>query len=498
MFFFFGFCIIEEIYYYLPLPLCVPHSPVCPSAFMLNATDYKVALVYHLPVSCLADSVDHILTNDTAGVISYYTSGGIYTSADGTKNSYDNLYNTSVVNNRSRYYYNADIESYTNNSSDAGYKLLYWSLNRYAAANIKRCFDNPFSTNVLTGTFDLKNISYYPIDISNNVSIGDATFVFYNSEIEDSEMSADTKRSTRSNDSQHYTMHMGLFRNVSSTITTTGNIILIGPVGVDATYSGSLINGSLTGTLNTASTKTITLGGYFNGDNYPLLISDTDKYLFINKIGDKAVLNLNGLYIYGNAYDTSDDTTYASSLIGDAQGVGINLTFNNIRIDGRNKENVTITGNKYVTTKSIFSNATLLNKLDVDSTSVAVYNFSQAEDWGSSTSTSTTYKRASGSSKVTYGRELTDSVEYAGEENRYYESGENGNYIAPVTYPGKFDSTTAPLGTAYDFSSDYLPYVRYFTSDTTKVSDPPTATYTLREIKVNVVPSDQERSFLRC
>ena len=440
--------------------------------------------------TCLADSTEHILTNDTAGVISYYTSGGVYSSAEETKNSYDNIYNTTVVNNRSRYYYNADIESYTSNSSDAGYKLLYWSLNRYAAANIKRCFTNPFTGDVLSGTFDLKNISYYPIDISKNVSLGDSTIVFYNSQIEDSETATDTKRSTRDGESQHYMMHMGLFRNVSSTITTTGNIRMYGTVGVDSTYSGTLINGTLTGTLNTATAKNFYLGYYDNdnGESYPLQLSSNSRYLLINKIGDKAVLNLNGLWVTANVYDTTDGNTYASSLIGDVQGTGINLTFNNIKIDARNKEGVSITGSLYGTTKSIFSNATLLNKYDVDSTSVAVYNFSQAEDWGSKTNT-TKSNRSSGG-KVTFGRELTDSVEYENEENRYYEDGENGNYIAPITYPGKYDATTAPLGSAYDFSSDYLPYVRYFTSDTTKVSNPPTATYTLREIKVNVVPSD--------
>ncbi|MBR1752193.1 MAG: hypothetical protein IJ740_15230 [Ruminococcus sp.] len=446
--------------------------------------------VYDELVAYLAKDAASILTNATAGVISYYTSDGTYTSADEDKNSYNNIYNKTVVNKFSRYYYNADRDSYVYNSETyEGYKLLYWSLNRYAAANIKRCFTNPFDKDVLTGTFDLKNISYYPIDISENVSIGDATFVFYNTLIEDTETAADTKRSTRDGKSQHYTMHMGLFRNVSATITTTGNITLYGSVGVDGTYSGALINGTLTGTLNTAANKNITLGYYYSGAAYPLEISNTGKYLFINKIGDKAVLNLNGLYINGDAYvDTSDDTTYASSLIGDVQGIGINLTFNNIKIDARNKDTVTITGNKYGTTKSIFSNATLLNKLDVDSTSVAVYNFSQVDDWGKNNASMNT--RQTGCGKVTYGRELTDSVEYENEENRYYENGENGNYIAPVTYPGKYSSDTAPLGTVYDFSLDYLPYVRYFTSDTTKVTTPPEATYTLREIKVNVVSSD--------
>ncbi len=450
--------------------------------------------IYDELCACLADSADHILTNNTAGVISYHTSDDVYTSTEEIKNSYDNVYNTKVVNNRSRYYYNADLDSYTINSSDDGYKLLYWSLNRYAAANIKRCFTNPFSNNVLSGTFDLNHISYYPIDISSDVSIGGSTFVFYNTEIEQSEIDSDTKRSTRDTvtsggsvlgKSQHYMMHMGLFRNVTATVNTTDNITMSGSVGVNSVYSGALINGTLTGSLNTAAAKNIFLGDA----NYmkPLEISDPSRYLLINKIGDKAVMNLNGLWI-NNTYTTSGNTTYASSLIGDVQGTGISLTFNNIKIDARNKEGVSITGSLYGTSRSIFSNATLLNKYDVDSTSVAVYNFSQKEDWGSNSVVNKTNRSNGG--KVTFGRELTDSVEYANEEKMYYENGENGNYISPVTYPGKYSSETAPLGTEYDFSSDYLPYVRYFTSDTTKISDSPTATYTLREIRVNVVPSD--------
>ena len=447
-------------------------------------------------VFALAKDHESVLTNNTAGVISYATSDGAYTSAEGTKNSYNNVYNTTVVNNRSRYYYNADRESCATNSEDPGYQLLFWSLNRYAATNIKRCFTNPFSNDVLSGEFDLQYISYYPIDISSNVTIGTSTFRFYNTEIEETEMGSDTKRSTRdtttasnvtTGNSQHYLMHMGLFKNVTSTITTTGTITMYGSVGVNSVYSGALINGILTGTLDTASGKNIKLGYYDSGDRYPLEISDNTKYLFINKIGDKAVLNLNGLYINGDAYETSDGTTYASSLIGDAQGIGINLLFSDIKIDARNKLNVTITNHKYVTKKSIFSNATLLNKYDVDSTSVAIYNFSQAEDWGSSTATTKTDRNNGG--KVTFGRELTDSVEYEDEENRYYENGDNGNYVHPITYPGAY-STSGAANSAYDFSSDYLPYVRYFTSDTTKIANPPAATYTLREIKVNVVPSD--------
>lgn len=452
--------------------------------------------IYDELCACLAKDAASILTNDTAGVISYYTSGGEYTSADGTKNSYNNVYNQAVVNNRSRYYYNADSESYTTNSEDdAGYELLYWSLNRYAAANIKRCFTNPFSTDsgdVLTGTFDLEHISYYPIDISKKVTIGESDFIFYNEDIETAEVGTNTKRSTRSNASQHYLMHMGLFRNVTNTITTTGNITMYGTVGVDGTYSGALINGSLTGTLNTDSNSLIQLGYYTKRPKkveIPLELSGSnidERFMLINSIGDNADVNLNGITVDPDCgYDTSNNQVYASSLIGDVRGVGITLRFNSITIDSRNKEDVaTGMDDSYGTTKSIFKNATLLNSYDVDSTSVAIYNFSQSEDWENARS----YL-----GYVTYGKELTDSVEYRlngeSEENRYYEDGDNGHYIDPEEYPGDYPSSgTVPENSAYDFSDNFLPYVRYY-----NISEAPegyTPEHTLREIKVNVVPSD--------
>ncbi|HAV89811.1 MAG TPA: hypothetical protein DCW44_00815 [Eubacterium sp.] len=444
-------------------------------------------------VFALADDASKILTNNTAGVISYAT-GGEYSSAEGTKNSYNNVYNTTVVNNKSRYYYNADRESYTNNGSDDEYKLLFWSLNHYAASNIKRCFTNPFPTEVLSGTFDLKHISYYPIDISKAVTIGDADFIFYNAEIEDTETDSNTKRSTRSANTQHYLMHMGLFKNVSATINTTGDITMYGSVGVDNTYSGALINGTLTGTLKTAQNKNIILGSTpKRNSKLPLIIVGEnigERFLFINSIGSKATLDLNGICIdengrYSPSYTTTNGEIYASSLIGNVQGIGINLRFNNIKLDSRKTEDSSALDDFYMTTKSIFKNATLLNKYDVDSTSVAIYNFSQSEDWDSSSEEHIEFG-VTPYIGVTYGKELTDTVEYRdestnlSEEDRYYEDGEEGNYIDPENYP-----TTST--TAYDFSSNFLPYVRYYNAN---VSGAPTATNTLREIKVNVVPSD--------
>ena len=436
--------------------------------------------VYDELVACLSADANGLLTNNTAGVVSYYTSGGIYTSGEGTKNSYDNVYNKTVVNIRSRYYYNADRESFAN-SNDDGCKLLSWSLDRYAAKNIKRCFDDPFNGGAVTGNFDLKNISYYPIDIETPTKIGESTFAFYNNEIETAEKSADTKRGTRDGNSQHYMMHTGLFRNVTASITTTGNLAFYGSVGVNSTYSGALINGTLTGSLNTSSDSNISIGYYKNGRppiNKPLVLSDPERYMFINSIGDNAVLDLNGLYIdYNGAYDTTGNTTYASSLIGNVVGKGISLSFSKLSIDARNSENVvTALDRVYFTTRSIFKNATLLNKYDVDSTSSAVYNFAQTDDWQTATARG---------GNVTYGRELSDSVMYEDEEKQYYD--DDRNYINPESTPSQ---------TKYEagFSTNFLPYVRYFTDDKTVISDAPdNAAYMLREIKVNVLPYNLEQ-----
>ena len=253
---------------------------------MTSSDSYTLAYSMSIPtmssnydelVYALAKNAASILTNETAGVVSYRTNGDYSMGGAGTRNSYNNVYNQTVVNNRSRYYYNADSVTYSdaleeNGTTLAGYKLLQWSLKRYAAKNIQRCFVNPYTTasvDTISGDFDLEHISYYPIDISKPVTIGDATFIFYNANIEATETASNTKRSTRdtvtvnnvtSGKSQHYLMHMGIFKNVTSTITTTGDITMYGSVGVDNVYSGALINGTLTGSLLTAENKSINLG----------------------------------------------------------------------------------------------------------------------------------------------------------------------------------------------------------------------------------------------
>ncbi|SEP90965.1 hypothetical protein SAMN02910289_00863 [Lachnospiraceae bacterium RM5] len=446
----------------------------------------------------VAYTSDDVLTNKS-GVISYYcknNNGTLY--MDGNNcNSYQNVFNKTLCNGNSRYYYNV----YQNKTSTATqWKTLRWSLSVYAADNISAQFPNPFNGGNVTLTGTMTGVSYYPVDIDAGVTVNISSMdslQFRNYHFEKSEMVAAGKgntdgltRSTLSPDSQHYLMHSGVFRNVDGTVNITGNAKFKGTIGYTSDYSGVLINGTLTGTVNTSATNTITFGngnnGAFNDSSLQMITIGTtapvktdEGYLFINKIGSNATLNLNKVRI---SYGASTDT-YASSLIGDVVGQKITLVFNDIKIDSRTtSDSPSSLTTVYTSKKSIFKNATLLNKFDVDSTSNATYNFTQTEDWGATDTT------RSSSTGVTYGKEITDSVEYADDngvskekwyydENRYYTDAEER-------------STSDAVCATHNFSTGYLPYVRYSSTSASGNTYSGTTSYNLREIKVNVKSVD--------
>lgn len=410
-------------------------------------------------------------------------------------NSYQNVFNTTLTNGHSRYYYN--VYQQKTNTGDQ-WKTLRWSLSIYCADNISSQFPDPFNGGNVTLKGSLANVSYYPVDIDEGVTVNVSnmnSITFKNYYFEKGEMATSANgntdgniRSTLSSNSQHYLMHSSVFRNVSGTINLSGGAKLQGTVGYTGDYSGVFINGTLTGTVNTSSTSTnyIWLGngqnGVFNDSSLQMITTGetapvkTDAgYLFINKIGSNATLNLNNVRIY---YGAANDT-YASSLIGDVVGQKITLVFNNIRIDSR-----TIADSKgdlttvYKTKKSIFTNATLLNKFDVDSTSNATYYFTEAEDWGSNTSR--IYGDGLG---VTYGKEITDSKDYENKQKWYYDS------TRYYTDAEEKSASTAECA-SHNFSSGYLPYVRYSSTDASGNTYSGTPSYTLREIKVNVKSVD--------
>lgn len=407
-----------------------------------------------------------ILTNGSKGIISITTDGDLI--MDGANcNTYQNKYNQSnLSNDKSRYYYNLTSIKAKATKSD-GEKLLLWSLSKYAASNISSNFTGGFSSNAISGTIDLEHISYYPIDAPSGVVIGNASFTFYNNQIEDSENgtgNSDNGVRTTLGASQHYLMHSGLFRNVSGTMSTNGNIHFKGSIGATGTYSGALINGTLSGNLTTSKEKEIVFEG--------LTISDPTKYLFINRMSTNSKLSLSGVRTGGgkdfsNADQSSAETKYAqgavvaSSLIGDVSGNGIQISFDRMKLDARTTAGApSDLSAQYGTTKSIFSGATFLNRFAVDNNSTGTYNFVENLDWVSGVH----------HANVTYGKEIKTSKEYENKQQKYYDQ---THFVDPANDPS---SRTG----VYPFDSGFLPYVQYSTAT---VASGENAT---RELKINV------------
>ena len=273
----------------------------------------------------VAYTSDNVLTNKS-GVISYYTNNNGTLYMDASKcNSYQNIFNKTLGNEHSRYYYNY----YQNKTSSADkWKVLKWSLSIYSADNISAQFVNPFGTSAVTLKVDLTNVSYYPVDIDAGtvVDIADmgtnSYLTFKNHHFEKSEAASvangntdNFTRSTLVKESQHYLMHTGLFRNVAGTINFIGAATFRGTVGSTSDYSGVFINGTLTGTVNTNSSKTITLGRgnttITSADTLQMIttggVKTNEGYLFINKISNS---NTNSIYLISV---TRSNTSFCSA-----------------------------------------------------------------------------------------------------------------------------------------------------------------------------------------
>ena len=367
----------------------------------------------------------------------------------------------------SRYYYDLDqcLEdvknnlSYNNGQIDTEQELLLWSVYRYAYTNIQKFFEkkgNVQLTDIKSVTviskdngtsplvLDMEKYSYYPININSSITVTNTTFKFYNQQIEEAETKAGNKSTqlgTDSNITQHYTMHCGLFLNQTAgntiivslnTVTFSGSI---GKVGGNA--SGVLFAGNVTGSAsdNNLYIANISLKGItFEG----LTVNKCGKAyapLLINSMGSYVKLAADDIKIAENSYEDLK-TAAASSLIGNVGGINgkqINLSFLNIVLPDKQYE---IEGG------GIFSHASLLESFVHDgSSSVATYNFYMGEEWKDNRYTH----------GVTYGKEITETVEYNGLQLWYYDEinyGENSNRV----------HTNAD--DLLNFSSNvYLPYV---------------------------------------
>lgn len=407
-----------------------------------------------------------------SGIISVHIDGSTassYSLGDGYTPQTD--YAETVTSNRfSRYYYNLDI--IRNKATFAltnGEKLLLFSTYYVSANDIRQLVTGEveslgtafiennrrgFDVNLAALPFtadaecDMTLLSYYPIDVGAMDTQKLKKVIFANATIE---TAFDDDLSTRSA-TQHYLMHCGLFRNVSGNLTVGNDLTLQGTIGcysapnytssgVTDNGSGALICGTMT---NNTSGITISNGSknlILNALSVANLPTGDNAYapLLINKIDTNTTMNLSNVSQSG--YSGSNDA--ATSLIGDvgsATAQNIELNFSGIKLDSRKNTTVTDLNDVFGTTKSIFTKATLLNKFQYEANSSGTYNYTVEEDWGEN--------GTGGDRKVTYGYEVSHSVEYLDREKNYLGS----PYFTNPTAYTKLDN--------FDFAeSKYLRYV---------------------------------------
>lgn len=442
------------------------------------------------------------VTENGQGIVSIHTSGDALIMNGNAANTYtaQTTYGKSHSNSNTRYYYNLDIIAKSSANSITGdnaaqKKLMNWGLYQYACSNIRGNFCDPFGTEITTDTYNMVGYSWYPVDVDSNIEVN-GIFKFYNHEIETGiGAKTDTKYKTLET-TQHYLMQNALFHNVNKKL-TVGSVTLRGNVGFTGDGSGALVCGIVKGSSSsdndTAEVKVDT-GITLDGIHVHNLDADSDYApLLINKTGNYSTLTIKGVKVsgtgegdYNNSSDTSlfKDDTYsmpkiATSLIGDAgesaSSLNISVSFSDIQLDGRMHGTLsgdTALNGKYHTDESLFTKATLLNRL-IYSTGGGTYDFNSTEDWTGATHAPIT---------VTYGSEISDSTErkeFFGQEF-WYKDGQGtdadnytiGTYVHPVALGetgwiassltgNAYATTTAGVTrwtAPYDFSG-FLPYV---------------------------------------
>lgn len=380
-------------------------------------------------------------------------------------------------NQYTRYYYNLDYLR-EKASQTGGEKATLWSAYTYAAKNIRDDYFSKYSTFPTEETvIDLTGLSYYPVDVSNSIARNRVTFKLYNKEIQNAH---GTKYSTWAY-SQHYLMQCGLFRNVTKNITLTNctisgtaaayrNSLASATEKLNVQGSGALICGNLEGSSTQKASLTISglaLDGLTINNLNEAGYNTANMALIVRNIGSYTEAKISGVSTSGYA----DNEKAASALIGTAGSdkvLQMTIQFSDMRLDGRSDtSNVsanaqTVFKEKYGTTSSIFTRATLIHTLQYTSEggSSAIYNYNYDEDWA-----------ADGSAKhnVTYGKEISHSAEFApdagdNDQRRYLDkhaADDTNHFTSPesanATATAATSSTSGVKG-GFDFSS-FLPYV---------------------------------------
>lgn len=423
----------------------------------------NVSGVYDELVAYTAKDAENITENNKNGIISLATENNAGVATENLCNTYQNRTNKSYDNPNSRYYYNLDSISGKTSLTDAEY-LLLWSVYTYASNSLKNEFSKGKNFS-LAGSqnqrrnFDMKGLSYYPVNIS-NVWLEKADITFYNNVIEEQEKTANNKKTTgtATDHSQHYMMHCGLFYNlqgsdsqdVSSTI---ADVSFAGSVGVVNNGSGALLCGNVSGNdtnrkFHSLHVSQIELKG--------LTVTDAQNKsyapVFMNSIGSYTTTRISVVSTSGYAKNTVAGTSFIGNA-GSATTNQISLTFNNMKLP-----------DKPATSGGIFTRASFLEKFQYMDNGVgtAIYTFNKEEDWSGTTHTH----------DVTYGKEISNSVQYPERQRWYYNE---------ETYK-KDDGLVKDEGGSTSFE-EYLSYVANVDSGTDSTNN-------CHEIMVNQRVSD--------
>ena len=361
-------------------------------------------------------------------------------------------------NPNSRYYYNLDKIDNDNTLSTDAEKLMRWGVRQYASSNVQSFFPDPFNGSTIpNGTYSMRGYSWYPVSVNTAMTIN-GTFEFFNEEFTETE-SAKPASNGHTNQwsplvkTQHYMMHNGLFHNVSANLTIR-NITLKGTIGaVDNSGTGALVYGKVAGTSSDASkianvnstNGSISLAGVRVWN-----LSDHSSYapLLINKTGSFVTLKISNV---STTSDYASGSSAATSLIGLAGASDtdtyVTVDFANIKLDARENANTpALSDHGYNTTKSIFTRATLLERLVGPS---GTYTYTYANDW----------EGATPAHNVTYGKEVgylsgATTTQYPGEEIWYARSS-TGDIQYATSY-SQVPSGNSPS----DSFTGFLPYVK--------------------------------------
>ena len=419
--------------------------------------------------------------SDGNGIVSIATGGTESLINRSECTTYKKQLSTDYDNPNTRYYYNLNYYDKADRTIESGKELVMWSAFNHAESNIESYFSRAGEddSTTISGTIDLRGLSYYPVDLCRSVTLDKAAITFDYEQINANETS---NKSLNNEKKQHYMMQMGLFNNVSCNITDSYNTSasititdssLAGTVGQTADgESGALIVGRMEGSIINNRTYPVniqinglTLDGIYVTGSSNSGYDESDVYapLLINSSGSNGTLVIKNVTT-SEAYKANSITHAATSLlgnIGNSTARNLNITFENMKLDAR-----TSAGDSekllYNTKQSIFTRATFIESFmydPLDTASVGSYTFKQED----------TVKQNGGSytGNVTYGLEISNTESGRNPGMQYYYLGDPNSpvYVEDIL-----------LGTSSEDSADdtcfangsYLRYVAVKEADGSK------------------------------